>query len=133
MAAYNSEQYISDAIQSVLDQTYENFELIIVNDGSQDNTSAIINSYSDSRIKILEFKENQGQSRARIYGISNAKGKFIAIFDSDDICFPDRFRLQVDYLEANIEIGVCGTLIELIDNSFVYPLRKTILSVDDCQ
>ena len=111
MAVYNSEKYLTEAIESVLNQTFSNFEFIIVNDGSKDGSEDIIKKYlkKDSRIIYLKNNKNLGQSITRNKAIKKATGKYIAIVDSDDICVPTRFKKQVNFLEKNDEIGVLGT------------------------
>jgi len=95
---YNAEKYIGQCIESVLNQTYTNYECIVVDDGSVDNSETIINSYikSDYRIKYL-YKKNEGVSSARNYGIKEAKGEWIQLLDSDDILLPDKIEKQIEY------------------------------------
>jgi glycosyltransferase involved in cell wall biosynthesis len=125
MAAYNSENYIQEAIDSVLAQTFDNWELIIVDDGSTDNTANIIavNKSLDSRIKSL-YQQNGRQSKARNLAISNAEGKYIAILDSDDVIFPKRFAKQVTFLEKNPEVVLCGSWFRFIDSQIVVKLPE---------
>lgn len=98
MPAYNAGAYIAEAIDSILNQTMPHFELLIINDGSTDNTGVIIDSYKDERIVVIT-RENQGVASALNLGLQHAKGKYIARFDADDVCFPDRLRKQMDFLE----------------------------------
>ncbi|WP_353931814.1 glycosyltransferase family 2 protein [Okeanomitos corallinicola TIOX110] len=101
MTTYNHEKYIDESIRSVLEQTFSNFEFIIVNDGSTDNTDKIIQSYlNDNRI-IYIFQENQGPSAAVNQGILKANGKYIALMSGDDICYPERLQKQYNY--SNLE------------------------------
>ncbi|MBQ6214577.1 MAG: glycosyltransferase family 2 protein [Oscillospiraceae bacterium] len=95
MAAYNAEKTISQAIDSVLQQTYSEFELIVINDCSTDRTADIVKAYSDSRIRFIENKENQGVSKTRHAGALAAKGDWIAILDSDDMWTADKLEKQV--------------------------------------
>lgn len=115
MAAYNSENYIQEAIDSVIKQTFLNWELIIVDDGSTDSTAEIIlkNKNLDDRIKSF-YQDNAKQSKARNLGISHSKGRYIAILDSDDIIFPERFAKQVRFLEANSHVILCGSSFRLM-------------------
>lgn len=108
MPVYNREDYIKSAIDSVLMQTYKDFELIIVDDGSTDNTVKIIRSYDDPRIRLIRHEINKGVAAARNTGYRNAKGEFIVIADSDDINLPTKFEEQVKYLDANPDITVVG-------------------------
>lgn len=113
LPAYNATQYIEQAIESILNQTFADFELIILNDGSTDNTPEIIKRYADAdkRIVFVDNKVNQGLIAVLNQGLDMARGEFIARMDSDDISLPQRFEKQVAYLEAHPDVGVLGTLI----------------------
>lgn len=106
MPVYNREKFIQETIESILNQTYTDFELIIVDDGSSDKTKAIIKSIDDSRIVLVEHNEKRGVATARNTGYSKAKGKYIAISDSDDINLPDRLEKQLHFLERHLDIDV---------------------------
>ena len=103
MPAYNSEKYIGEAIESVLNQSYKNWELIIVNDASCDNTESIIKEYAakNSKIVLISLKENKGVSNARNIAISSAKGRYIAFLDSDDIWTSDKLTKQISFMKEN--------------------------------
>ena len=106
MSVYNGEKYLVQAIDSILNQTYQNFEFIIIDDCSTDNSSHILQEYAqkDSRIKIIKKEKNigiKGFIKNLNLGISLAKGKYIARMDADDISLPERFQKQVDFLENN--------------------------------
>lgn len=116
LSVYNSENYIRESIDSILTQTFENFELIIINDGSTDSSLDIIKSYKDSRIKLYNNAENVGLTKSLNYGLSVAKGEFIARQDADDISHPMRFEKQIKYLTLNKEIVVLGTQAKIIDS-----------------
>lgn len=105
----NGEKFIIEAVRSIVSQTYENLELIIINDGSTDRTRDMVNSINDSRIKILDNPENIGTAISTNKGIAVSKGKYIALMDADDISLPERIERQVAFLENNPEYGVCGT------------------------
>jgi hypothetical protein len=107
MPAFNSERYIAEAIESILAQTYQNFELIIVDDGSTDRTREIIDSFTDPRIIKVYSDQNRGLITTRNRIASLAKGKYLALLDADDRAFPERLALQVEYLEAN-NADLCG-------------------------
>lgn len=117
MAVYNGDKYLSESIQSVLDQTYSNFEFIIINDGSFDKTGEILERFAklDKRIRIIE-QENKGLAQSLNAGIQRAKGEFIARMDDDDICYPNRLEVQSRILLNNSNIGVCHSLFGLIDS-----------------
>ncbi|EEY75973.1 glycosyltransferase, group 2 family protein [Acinetobacter calcoaceticus RUH2202] len=109
LPAYNAELYLKEAIDSVLSQTCTDFELIVLNDGSVDRTEEIILSYSDSRIVYVKNEKNLGLIGTLNKGIDLAKGKYIARMDADDICYPDRFEKQINFLENNNDYVICGT------------------------
>ncbi len=109
MPSYNSEKYIGEAIDSILNQTYNNLELIIVDDCSSDNTIHEIESRTaDSRLLLYRNPENMGIAYTTNYGIEKANGEFIALLDDDDIAFPNRIELQVNFLEQHPEIDILG-------------------------
>ena len=108
MPAYNAEKYIADAIESILCQTYNDFEFIIVNDGSTDKTADIIRSFKDKHIIFIDRNENRGLVYSLNEGIRQAKGDFIARMDADDVSVLNRFELQIDYLINHPDIDICG-------------------------
>ncbi len=114
MSAYNAEKYIKESIDSVLNQSFTDFEFIIINDGSTDSTEAILATYRDGRIIIIN-QENAGVAKSRNKAISIAKGKYIAILDADDIALPTRFNIQLAYLEINKEYIMIGSNAMIID------------------
>ena len=116
MAAYNAEPFIAEAISSILGQSFENFELLIVNDGSTDRTAEVIQSFTDPRIKLIHNGTNRGLAYTRNRALEEAQGEFIAVLDSDDIAVPDRLRLQYDYMAQNPDIALCGGHAALIDD-----------------
>ena len=101
MAAYNAEKWIETALESVLGQTYTPLEIIIVNDGSTDQTAAILRSYQESRGISVITQVNQGQSVALNNGFAISKGSYVKFFDSDDIMSPEMIECQVSSLEIN--------------------------------
>ena len=104
---YNRAHLISRAIKSVLNQTYQDFEVIVVDDGSTDNTEKIVKSFNDSRIRYIRHEMNRGGAAARNTGIKAARGEYIAFLDSDDEWLPEKLRRQVEYLESSDEkVGV---------------------------
>ena len=108
--------YLKEAIDSVLEQTYTNFEFIIIDDGSTDNSADIIESYSDKRIKLIRNETNMGLTPSLNKGLEICRGEYVARMDSDDICHPERFSEQVSYLKENPDVIVCGTFVESIDD-----------------
>ena len=117
MVVYNGEQYISEAIESILNQTYQNIELIIVNDGSQDKTKEIIFSFEDSRIKYYEHTINKGECAARNIALNFSNGKYIAVMDCDDISYSNRIENQIEFLEKYPQFGLVGSLADVIDEN----------------
>ena len=115
MSVYNAEKYIEEAIQSVLNQTYNNFEFIIINDGSEDNSLEMLKNFlADDRIILID-RENKGLVSSLNEGILKSKGNFIARMDADDICLPNRFEEQLNFMKKNSDVGVCGSWIELLE------------------
>ncbi|MFD0750594.1 glycosyltransferase [Mucilaginibacter calamicampi] len=113
MPAYNAGCYIAEAIRSVLAQTYADFELVIVNDGSTDDTLNIINSFNDPRIRVIN-QNNLGVAAALNNGLKNARSPYIARFDADDICYPERLEKQLSFLEMNAGYVLVGSDVEYI-------------------
>ncbi|MFC1488228.1 glycosyltransferase family 2 protein [Thermodesulfobacteriota bacterium] len=109
LPTYNSDKYIADSIKSILNQTYSELELIVVDDASADDTVKIIQSFQDYRIKLLQNETNIGLAGSLNKGIKNAQGDYIARMDHDDNAFPDRIEKQVNYMRSHPETGVCGT------------------------
>lgn len=114
MSVYNAQDYLNEAIESILNQSYENVEFIIVNDGSTDSSLNIIQSYmiNDSRISLIDRK-NKGLPFSLNEGINIAKGKYIARMDADDISLPTRIEEQVSFLDSHQNIGICGSWVEV--------------------
>lgn len=135
MSCYNSSLVVSKAIKSILRQSFESFELIIVNDGSLDNTEVEIKNFNDDRIVYIKFNKKKGKCTARNAGISTAVGKYICIMEPDDIALPNRLELQYNFLESNLNVGCLGGQCEIIDerdkvneinqNPLDYPTIKT--------
>jgi glycosyltransferase involved in cell wall biosynthesis len=117
LAVYNGQMYLKEAIDSILSQTFADFEFIIIDDGSTDSTSEIILNYSDPRIVYLKNETNKGLIYSLNRGLSVSKGKYIARMDSDDIALPKRFRKQYDYMESHPETGICGSNVEAFFNT----------------
>ncbi len=131
MPVHNGELYLEEAIQSILDQSYTNFEFIIIDDASTDRSLEIIKSYSDPRIQILINRNNLGHHKSRNNGLHVAKGKYIAVMDADDIAYPNRLERQVLYMEQNINVGIAGSCARFVGsptNEF-YETNSEILKV----
>ena len=113
--SYNHEKYISDTITSILNQTFQNFEIIITDDGSSDNTVEVIKNFSDPRIKLFVFEENQGACKAINNCIINSKGEYFAIISSDDVWEHNKLEKQIKFLDENPQIPVVFTKVKIID------------------
>lgn len=111
---YNCAPYLKEAIESVLNQTFPDFECIVINDGSTDNSKSIIQSFNDSRIVYTENEQNSGLVYSLNKGLDLAKGQYIARMDGDDICMPDRFQKQLDFLKST-DISFVGAQTIFID------------------
>ena len=126
MPVYNAQQYLKEAIDSILDQTFSDFEFIIFDDGSTDESLKIIQSYKDPRIRLISGKGNRKLVPPLNDAIQMAKGKYLVRMDSDDISLPNRFEEQVAFMEKNPGIDVCGTFFRTIGGrvnlSKVYPV-----------
>ena len=116
MPAYNVEKYIGKAIESILQQTFEDFEFIIIDDASTDKTYDIICTYHDKRIILIRNQIKLGVAACINKGLSIASSEFIARMDSDDISKPERFKKQIDFMCANSNLGISGTHMEIIDD-----------------
>lgn len=115
LPVYNGESYLREAIESILHQSYTNFELIIFNDGSTDNSEKIIKAFDDSRI-VYYKQENQGLAATLNNAIKVSKGEYLARQDQDDYSYPERFEKQIEFLEKHPHYGVVGTWAENIDS-----------------
>lgn len=130
MPVFNGEKYLSEAIESILNQTFQNFELILVNDASTDGSPDIILNYAkkDSRIKIFKNKKNQGISETTNLGVAQAGGEYIALMDQDDISFPNRLELENVYLDNQPDVSVVAANSITMDTSKNYRKRPDIYS-----
>lgn len=115
MPVYNGERFLREAIESILKQTYSDFEFIIINDGSTDKTDEIVRSYNDPRIVYIKNDKNLGLSKSFNTGIDAARGKYIARMDADDVCAPKRFERQLQFLERRPGVDIVGSNLRFID------------------
>jgi len=109
MSVYNGEKYLQEAVDSILGQTFKDFEFLIINDGSTDKTGEILESYNDPRIKVINNEKNIGLTKSLNKGLRLARGEYIARQDADDISMPERLEKEVEFLEQNRNIGLVGT------------------------
>lgn len=112
MPVYNAEKFIVEAIQSLLNQTYTNIEIIIVDDGSEDETVPLIKTFDDKRIQLILLGTNQGVSKALNFGLSLTKGEYIVRMDADDISHCERVERQFNFMNQNPQYGISGTLVK---------------------
>ncbi|ACU02373.1 MULTISPECIES: glycosyltransferase family 2 protein [Pedobacter] len=115
MAAYNAANYINESIKSILSQTFTDFELLIVNDGSTDETVQLVLEFNDSRIRLVHNDKNRGLVYTRNVALKEARGEYLAILDSDDIALPNRLELQYRFLQENPGYALCGGHGKVID------------------
>ena len=131
LPAYNAEKYIRESIDSILDQTFTDFELLIINDGSTDKTEEIILSYNDSRIRYIKNEMNLKLIKSLNKGIDLSRGKYIARMDADDISLPNRLKEQVEFMENHNDISACSSLMYLMTEKNIsqwdyYPAKTSI-------
>ncbi|MBC7865107.1 MAG: glycosyltransferase [Bacteroidia bacterium] len=113
---YNAEKFIEAAVRSILDQSFRDLELIVLNDGSKDNSLAVLNAIKDERLIVID-QANMGMGPTINKGIALAKGKYIARQDHDDLSAPERLTKQLAFLEANPAVALVGTAAEIIDEN----------------
>jgi glycosyltransferase involved in cell wall biosynthesis len=122
MAAYNGAALLPETLTSLCAQTFTDWELVVVDDRSTDDTVAVLRAWPDPRIRVIEASENGGPVRARNLAVSHARGRYLAALDHDDLCRPERFARQVAYLDAHPDVVVVGTAADnLIDGVLSHP------------
>lgn len=127
MPVYNAEKFLSASIDSILEQSFKDFELLIINDGSKDKTEKIIKSFSDTRIRYVLNDQNMGMADTLNLGIQLAKGKYIARMDADDISLPERLKKQVTFMESHPDHGMVGTLYaNMTDAGKIYEIAAMV-------
>jgi hypothetical protein len=115
MSVYNGARYVKEAVDSILAQTFADFEFIIIDDGSTDDTWSVLHNYADRRIRLAQNGQNIGLTRSLNRGLSWARGVYIARMDADDISLPSRFERQVNILDAHSAIGLLGSDVLVLD------------------
>ena len=113
MNVYNGEKHVKEAVDSILNQTFTDFEFVIIDDGSTDRTLQILESYDDPRIRIFKNGRNLGISESRNRGLKKVRGKYVAPLDADDISLPHRFETLYRFMEENPQIDICGSATEV--------------------
>jgi len=138
---YNAEKYIAQTIDSVIKQTYQKWEMIIVDNCSTDNSRIIVNQISDDRIKLIELEYNSGgPARPRNIGLDNAQGEFIAFLDADDVWLPEKLEKQIKFIQKD-DVDIVHTLANVVDdkgnymmtfkNQRIFNILKFIISKDN--
>jgi len=130
LPVYNAEKFLNESINSILEQTYTHFELIIVNDGSTDTSQSIIDHYSDPRIRKINHTQNKGLVASLNEAINNAEGDFIVRMDADDIAFKDRVQKQVQYLLDHPAIDIVGTHAVFFETNTQSPMANWELDLN---
>jgi len=115
MPVYNGERYLNEAVDSILGQTFTDFEFLIIDDASTDKTPEILRSYDDPRIRVVTNEENLGLSKSLNKGLALARGEFIARMDADDVSYPYRLQVQHEFMTQHPGAGVIGSWAEYID------------------
>lgn len=116
MSVYNGERFLRESINSILSQTFKDFEFLIINDGSTDRTKEILESYDDPRIRVVDNDKNVGLTRSLNKGLELAKGEYIARMDADDVSLPERLEEQAGFFDRNPEVVLLGNWVEIIDD-----------------
>ena len=116
MTVYNGQAFLREAIESILNQSYTDFELLIADDASTDRTPDIIRSYRDSRIRVVHHESNRGVAYTRSRALPLAKGEYVAVLDADDVSYPYRLETQVAYLDSHPDVVLLGSSYEIIDD-----------------
>src|SRR6185436_14540438 len=122
MSVYNGEKYLKEAMESILNQSFSDFEFLIFNDCSTDTSREIILSFNDPRIVFMDNENNIGLTKSLNKGISLAKGKYIARMDADDVSHARRLSEQVNYMEKNSDVAVCGSWVQFLNESEIVEL-----------
>lgn len=131
MAVHNGERWLSEAVQSILGQTFHDFEFLIIDDGSTDASLEIVTQFADERIRLIRNEQNCGLAASLNRGMALASGEYVARMDCDDVSLPRRLEKQVSFLDANPEIAVCGsrvrTIGRAIEEVWLYPLEPDVI------
>ncbi|MFS4439255.1 glycosyltransferase family 2 protein [Paracoccaceae bacterium GXU_MW_L88] len=134
MPVHNGEAYLEEAMRSMMTQTFEDFEILVVDDASSDNTPNMLQQFQkeDSRIRVLRSEDNLRITRALNYGLDHARGEYIARMDADDISDPERLAVQIAFMDANPDVYLCGTSVTTIDEHGE-KIRASTRTRDDVQ
>ena len=119
MPVYNGGQYLAEAMNSILEQTFRDFEFIIIDDGSTDSSAKTIRSFKDKKVVFHQNTQNMGNFASRNIGMEMARGRYICVMDADDISFPRRLEKQFAYMEAHSDVGIGGSFIQLLPGQII--------------
>ncbi len=125
MAVYNGERYLREAMESVLAQTFADFEFLVVDDGSTDASAQIIASYADPRVRPVRNRANLGLVASLNRGLELARGEYVARMDADDISRPERLSHQVRFMEVHPGVGVCGSWVQFFPDRYIWKLPRS--------
>lgn len=139
MGIYNCEEYLEEALNCIVNQTYTNWEVIMCDDGSKDNTAKVAQKFVDTypgKFRLLKNEQNMGLNYTLNKCLYEARGEYIARMDGDDLCSPDRFQKEIDILDNNPDIAIVGTEMEFFDSNGVFgktncikePVKKTFMN-----
>ncbi len=115
ISTYNGDRFLLESVQSILDQSFDDFELIVVNDGSSDNTAGVLQTFADKRIRIVNNDQNLGIAASQNKALNLAGGEYLALMDHDDISLPQRLQKQVEFLDDHPSVGMVGSACIAID------------------
>jgi hypothetical protein len=128
---HNGERFVGQAIESVLAQSFSDFELLVINDGSTDGSAAIIQSYRDPRIRLIHLERNVGLAGVRNRGLKEARGELLAWLDADDVSLPTRLHAQVRLLDRHRDVAMCGTWVRTlgmpVEREWHYPVDPAVI------
>lgn len=125
MAAYNGARLIEETLASVARQTMSDYEVIVVDDCSSDDTRDVVARWHDPRVRLIALAQNGGPVRARNHALAHARGRYIAALDQDDLCHPERFARQVAFMDAHRHVALAGTATQVLSDSGIAPSRQS--------
>lgn len=128
LPVYNGSDFLKESVESILNQTFTDFELLVIDDGSTDDSTRIIENISDDRIRLLQNPSNLGLVATLNRGLETALGEYVARMDSDDISMPRRLEIQVGFLDQNPGIGVCGSWVRFIPRQYDFLWKLPVTS-----
>lgn len=124
MAVYNGLPFLKESLESVFNQTFSDFELLVIDDASTDGSAELLSSLTDPRVRVLTNEKNVGLAASLNRGLSEARGSLIARMDADDVCSPNRLQTQYDFMQKKPHIGVCGALIQIYETGQKIPYYR---------